>query len=259
MNYGIQISASGVQTALHRQDVLANNLANINTPGFKADIPATVARRSAREEDGLFSLPSNKLLEKLGAGVLAAPPKTEFEQGPIESNRGPLDLAIRGRGFFVVRDSTSGTANTVRLTRDGRFSRDGSGRLVMAATGMPVLDASNQPIVITGSGAVAIDGDGTVRQNGQEVGKIAVVDVADYSGLNKVGNNLFRASASALASKRPASGEVMQHSVEHSSVDEVSTILAITEAGRDVEINMSMVAYQDRMNERAINSLARVV
>src|SRR5881396_1878551 len=118
MSYGLQISASGVMTSLFAQDVYANNLANIDTPGFKADIPSIMPRQAVRQEDGLPFLPSNKLLERLGGGVLLNPNRVDFTQGSFKDTGNPLDLAISGDGFFVVRDETDKQTERVRLTRD---------------------------------------------------------------------------------------------------------------------------------------------
>jgi flagellar basal-body rod protein FlgG len=148
MNYGMHISASGALSAMYRQDVLSNNLANINTNGFKADQPAVRYRPSVREEDGLSFMPSNELLEQLGGGVQVVQPRTRFEQGTIEETSNDLDLAIKGDGFFVVRSETTDGADRLRMTRDGRFTISSKGQLVMASSGMPVLDVQNRPIEV---------------------------------------------------------------------------------------------------------------
>src|SRR5262249_40596405 len=81
LEYGYNLAASGMLTAMFRQDVASNNLANLETTAFKPDRAFTIPRAAARIEDKLFNLPSNKLLERLGAGVLLAPTRTTFEQG----------------------------------------------------------------------------------------------------------------------------------------------------------------------------------
>lgn len=108
MNYGLQISASGVLTSMYRQDVLANNLANMSTVGYKPDVPTTMLRDPARIEDDLGFMPSNDLIERLGAGVLSAPNRVSFAQGALETTNRPMDLAIEGDGFFVVRNDSGG-------------------------------------------------------------------------------------------------------------------------------------------------------
>lgn len=258
MNYGLQISASGALTALYRQDVLANNLANLNTPGFKPDIPCVRARPAVREEDGLPFLPSNDLLERLGGGVQLASPATQFAQGPLESTSNPLDIAIQGDGFFVVRSQTTGSADRLRLTRDGRFTLDGRGRLVMSSTGMPVLDTQNRPIEITGSGKITVGSDGQIRQNGVEVAKLNLVDLPDRSHLRKTGDNLFVASAETMGSLGPATGTMVQGSREQSAVDEIRAMIDMQDAARAASANLNLISYQDRMTERAIAQLGRL-
>lgn len=258
MNYGLQISASGAMTALYRQDVLTNNLANANTVGFKADVAAARQRNAARIEDGLTFMPSDRMLERLGAGAMMAPNRVDFGQGSLERTNSPLDLAIEGSGFFVVRDDTDQSGDRLRLTRDGRFVRDGAGRIVMAGSGLPVLDSQNRPIVLNGNGEIQIDADGTLRQGEQTVAKVQVVDVPDTNRLVKHGHSLFRAPANTIASRAPAAGLVRQGHVEQSAVDEIRTIMGITAASRDFESNIGMIQQADRLMDRAINQLGRV-
>lgn len=258
MNYGIQLSASGAMTALYRMDLLSNNLANAGTAGFKPDIGATRQRDVVRVEDGVFSLPSNELLEKLGGGLLLAPNRVSFDQGGLERTDSPLDVAIQGDGFFVVRDEADTSGDRMRLTRDGRFLRDAQGRLVLAASGMPVMDRSNSAIHIPEGAEVSIDADGTVRQNGEELAKIQLAAVPDRSALVKLGASLFRATSGALASRDAATGILRQGHIETSATDSVKTMLDISSAGRDFESNINMISQADRMVERAVNVLGRV-
>ncbi|GMV25800.1 MAG: flagellar basal body rod protein FlgG [Phycisphaerae bacterium] len=258
MNYGLQLSASGALTALYRQDVYANNLANINTPGFKADVPANRQRLVVRQEDGLLSMPSNDLLEKLGGGVQVATPVTNFAQGSLDSSANPLDLAIEGNGFFVVRAATSGSADRLRLTRDGRFTLNSEGHLVMATTGMPVLDDQNRPIEITGVGPVTVGTNGVVRQGEREIATLRLVDVPNRRELRKMGENLFAAPATAMNNLAPATGTIVQGARERASVDEITALLDVQSAGRAASANLAMISYQDRMTERAIAQLGRM-
>ncbi|MCC6677067.1 MAG: flagellar hook basal-body protein [Phycisphaerales bacterium] len=258
MNYGVQLSASGVLTSLYRQDVLTNNLANMDSVGYKPDITATRQRDAARIEDGLSYMPSDALLEQLGAGALMAPNLTDFEQGGLEVTNQPLDVAVRGEGFLVVRDETDTGKDKLRLTRDGRLSLDSRGRLVMASTGMPVMDPGGRTIQLTPGRPVKIDGDGQISQDGRAVARIHLLNPADPSRMTKQGHSLFRAPAETFSSKAAASGQIQQGSLERSAVDEIRTIMQITAAGRDVDANMSLIAQHDRLTDRAINTLGRV-
>lgn len=254
----MQISASGVLTAMYRQDVFANNLANTDTVGFKPDVTATRQRPAVREEDGVSFLPSNALLERLGGGVLLAKNRVDFGQGPLERTSNPLDLAIEGEGFFVVRDEADRSGDRLRLTRDGRFTRDQAGRLVMSGTGLPVLDAQNRPIVIPSGGDVTVSADGVLRQGGADLARLAMVRVPNPDLLEKQGAGLFKAPREALSSTARATGTVRQGYVEQSSADEIRALLAVTSAAREVDSNIGMIQQQDRMLDRAINTLGRI-
>jgi flagellar basal-body rod protein FlgF len=257
MSYGMQISASGALTAMYRMDVLANNLANVGTVGFKSDSPVLRQRDAARIEDGLH-LPSNAMLERLGAGVMPVANRTSFEQGTLTTTDNPLDLAIDGEGFFVLLDERAEDTERLRLTRDGRFTRNGDGTLVGAASGQPVLDIANRQIVIENPSPILVGPDGSIRQNGVMVAQLQVASVPDRNRLGKVGNGMFRAPADALSGLRPAPGIVKQGVVEGSSVDPIAAMMGVTNAGRDFEANVGMIAAQDRLTERAINGLGRV-
>ncbi|HYE63038.1 MAG TPA: flagellar hook basal-body protein [Phycisphaerales bacterium] len=250
MSYGLNISASGLMTSIYAQEVWANNLANMDTPGFKPDIPVPAVRQDVRREDGVGYLPSNTLLERLGGGTLMHRNRVDFSQGAIKSG-GPLDLAIEGSGFFVVRDTEDRKGDMVRLTRDGRFTRAADGSLVTATGGMPVLDVNKRPVRLP-PGSVQVGSDGTVTQGGRVVARIKVIDVPSLDLLQKADKSQFVADANALSSQRPARGIVKQHAYEDSAADEVQALMRMSSAARDVEWNAGMIQAHDRIMERAI-------
>ncbi len=260
MNYGLNISASGVVTNMYRQDVMANNLANVGTVGFKPDSAFVMQRDAVRIEDGLMSLPSNALLERLGAGTLLGRNRVSQKQGELETTGNPLDAAIRGSGFFVMQAEGSGGEQRVRLTRDGRFTLNENGRLVGSATGLAVLDESGRTInVDRRAGALAINRDGTITQGGRAVAKMQVSTVPDAWSLKKLGDNLFEPTAG-QANRMEASGdaEVVGGALEQSGVDPVQAIMGVTNAGSAVSSNARMMQLQDELMGRAINTLGRV-
>lgn len=257
MNYGIAISASGLLTSLYKTDALANNLANLNTTGFKPDMVFTRLRDPARREDGVMSLPSNRMLEKLGAGLHISPNRVDFTQGNLETTGNPLDLAIEGDGFFVVRAAADSDTDKVMLTRDGRMSLDANGRLVSATTGLPVLDNLNLPITLEHGRPVSIASDGVIRQDGELVATLQVVDITDRTQLKKTGDAMFAPSAAAYAARRPASGRVHQGHLEGAAVKPVSAMLETTRAAGAVSSHVRLIEMQDRLLDRAINTFGR--
>lgn len=261
MNYGYNIGAAGILTAMHRQDVAANNLANIQTTGFKPDVAFTIPREAARQEDNLYNLPSNALLERLGAGVLLAPSRTSFTQGALTHTGNPFDLAIEGDGFLTVSAGGKGQkGDTVRLTRDGRMTLNTRGELVTVCDGRAVLDKSGRAITLDPSLATTIQGDGGVRQGGSEVARIGFVDVPRElrRGLRKVGDNLYAPNASAAAALRAATGTIVQQSIEESASDPIRAMMAVQNATTDVTMTAKVMQMQDDMMGRAINTLGRV-
>lgn len=250
------MAASGAATALYRQDVYSNNLANLSTAGFKADVPIVRQRASARDEDGLGGMPSNALLERLSAGVQLAPNGIDFTPGNPEASSSPYDVAIEGSGFFQVREKTENGDQT-RLTRDGRFVRGRDGLLV-TTDGFEVLDSSNSPIKIPEGPAIQIDSDGAIRQNGAVIAHLGVVDAQDRAQLRKRGNGLYEIDPQVQNSLTKATGNVRQYAVEGSSVDEIRMIMQISEASRAVDGNINLITQSDRLNDRLINQFARL-
>lgn len=253
MTYGIQISATGALAAIHRQDALTANLANLNTVGFKPVLAGAMHREPVRQEDGLVNWASDGLLERLSGGVLAAPTMINFRQGALETTGNELDLGIQGEGFFVVGD-----AENPSLTRDGRFTMSRDGTLVMSTSGLAVLDAGDQPIRLDpAAGRVTIGTDGTVSQGGAVVAQIRVADVPDRDVLVKTGQGLFAHRSGVPLTLVNADGMVRQGAVESSAVDEIDALMQIQSASRAAQSNIGMVDMQNKMLDRLVNTFAR--
>lgn len=245
-------------TALYRQDVFANNLANLDTVGFKADIPSIQARPDVRTEDGLGHLPSNALLEKLGGGTFLRPNRINLEQGSLRRTGVMLDVAVEGRGFLVVEDSSDST-NPQRLTRDGRLLRSPAGELVMAGTGLPVLDTNNQRITIPATGELRIDGDGTISVNNRAIARMKFIDVPEGTQLRKAGHSMMFAPPEVFSSNLRPLGNLRQQMLEESAVDELRALMNVTGASREVDANIDAMRAHDRLMDRAITSLGRPI
>lgn len=258
VNYGLQISASGLMTSMYRQDVWSNNLANVGTAGFKADYPLTRQRDAVRLEDDLPQMPSNIMLERLGGGLLLDRNRVDYTQGSLETTDDPFHLAIQGDGFFVIKEAGDSNSDRIRLTRDGRFLRNAQGMLVQATGGLPVLDEQNRPISIPDDAPIKIQTDGTITQNGERLARLAFIEFPNKQQLSKKGAGLFSADSVTMSSKRPASGKIVQGAIEQSSVDEVKAMLSMQAAARDVSGNAGMIQAHDRTMDRAINVFGRL-
>jgi flagellar hook-basal body protein len=130
MNYGMYLSATGVLTNSYRQDVIANNLANAETVGFKRNLALFHERLAesitARQSGAPDSHGFNPLFDLMTGGLLASPTAVDTRQGELEHTGNTLDVAIQGSGYFVVQHG-----NDKHLTRDGRFMLDRAGSLIL--------------------------------------------------------------------------------------------------------------------------------
>jgi len=244
MNYGLWMSTAGLSTEIHRQDVISNNIANAETTGFKADYAFTRERPIARTELGA-DVPAKELLERLGGGVLVDRTWTDFAQGDLRSTGAPLDLALEGTGFFVVRDS-EGDA----FTRDGRFTRSQRGELV-DLDGRPVMSNRDRPIRLP-DGEITIDDRGGVFVDGDEVGMIRLASPATDT-LRKIGGNLFKSSSTDVPNATEV--RVQQGMVEASGVDPIGSLTDLIEAGRNVQAAARFIDFHDRMMELAVTRI----
>lgn len=251
MNYGMWISASSVATNMARQDVTANNLANVNTPGFKADMLPIRARAVVREEDNLPFEDSDAMLERLGAGIMPMPTMTKFASGPIETTGRPLDLAIKGEGFFTVRDDDG-----VKLTRDGRLAISTDGTLVQAASGRPILTKGGGELRVDQGATVEIRSDGEVVQHGQPIGRLGVVSPSSTDALSKYGEGLFSVPGGVRLSD--ATGLVIQKAIEGSGVNPIEAMMGVTSAGRSAQGGMRMIGIINQNLDSLINRFARI-
>jgi flagellar basal body rod protein FlgG len=268
MNYGLYLSAGGALASMHRQDVAANNLANLNTVGFKPDVVTMMSRLPERLEGGALSIlgeggPADPqwMLEQLGGGQFIAPSRVDLRPGSLQQTGNPLDLAIEGDGFFVVNASRNGAgAEGLRLTRDGRFTLNADGELVMSATGHRVMDANDQPITLDRDVPVTIDGQGNIIQDNNIVATLGFATIRDRAALKKEGDNLltFVNGNGAQVQRQAASGSIHQRHIESSAVDPILALNSLINASKAAQANVTMMQYHDTILGQAINTFGRV-
>ena len=260
-SYGLWLSAAGMKVNEHRQTLLANNMANAQTTGFKHDFAVIMQRRVESKEDP-GGLPfAHPVLDGLPGGVNVLPAYHSAEQGPIEWTGKPLDVAIQGEGFFAVSDGEA-----TRYTRNGEFTTNAQGELVMAneAGRWRVLDEGGAPIrADEAGGKVEVSDGGTVRQGNTVVGKIGLMANEDPRSLRKVGENLFeaprdRGGSGESGEMKPASGRLISGSREGSTFDAMQGLATMIEASRAYQMNASMIQLQDQLTQQAVTTLGRV-
>ena len=250
MLYGLYLSASGVMTSSCKQDVIANNLANSETAGFKRDVPAFRQRLTEAQERRASRDATDSVLEGLGGGTFSMPTGTNFEQGAIEQTGSALDVAIQGDGFFATRQG-----DQTHLTRDGRFSVDREGRLVLD-DGQPVLSNKGQPITLSPDAPTQIDRNGAITQNGQLVANLGLFDVQDRSTLKKLGGGRF--APADPADLKDATGTIHSEYIERSNVDPTSELAELMDAQRQLEANANLIRTQDSTLQRLVNDVGKI-
>lgn len=255
MTYGLWLSAGGLQVNEYRQAIGANNLANADTVGFKHDLALIRQRRveSQASADGMRF--GHSVFDNLSGGNWVQPTAHSFRQGDLVPSSNPLDLAIEGKGFFAVSDG-----QTVHYTRDGRFTTNRAGELVMVAGGgrQRVTGQSGSPIRLTpGLGKLTVSSDGTIKQGDTVIGQIRVVEFADRQNLRKVGANLFAATGGAEPLK-PSESRVHSGFTERSTVNPMEALASTVEVSRAYQLNATLISLQDQTLGLAVNTVGRV-
>jgi flagellar basal-body rod protein FlgF len=241
------------QMTLERQlDVVANNIANINTNGFKADKSLFEEYLASNAHEDNFARPDRRVSFVQDRGTYR-----DFSQGPTEETKNPLDVAVDGNAFLTVQ-----TAAGERYTRDGGFQINSQGQLVTAA-GDAVLGTSGPIVFQPGDKDIFIapDGNVTVRQGASNVdslrGKLRLVSFAQAQSLLKEGSNLY--SADEGAAPQPATtAKVHQGYLEKSNVNSVLEMSHMIEVTRAYTQLATLLQSQSDLHKSAIEKLASV-
>jgi flagellar basal-body rod protein FlgF len=240
------------QMTLQRQlDVVANNIANVNTSGYKSDQSLFEEYlTSGAHEDNFIGR------DRRVSYVQDRATFRDFTQGPSELTKNPLDIAINGNGFLAVQ-----TQGGERYTRDGNLQMNNVGQLV-TASGDPVLGASGPIVFQPTDHDINISPDGTVTvlegtSRADSVrGKLRLVSFADAQSLLKQGGNLFAAGAS--APQQDLKSTVQQGFVEKSNVNAVAEMSRMMEVMRTYTQISTLMQQQNDLQKSAIEKLADV-
>lgn len=262
---GMYTGASGMLAQQVRTDVLANNLANAQTVGFKRETvlqsafpdmlirrvfdPTTPAGHGSERPFFGGGHDSRPVIGRLGTGTYVDGTWTVHDQGPLRFTGNPLDVALSGEGFFAVQTDAG-----VRFTRDGRFTLDGEGRLVTLA-GWPVLGTDGNPITLRGE-QTAIDETGQVWVDGVVVGTLSVLAFPESQWLQREGEGLWAATDDAGA-PQAAAATVHAEYLEQANVNVVSSMVELISAYRSYEANQKVIQAYDETLGRVVNELGR--
>jgi len=251
MPYGMYISAEGAAAQAQRLEVIANNLANVDTVGFKQDVPTFQARFAEAIQQGLAQ-EQDRSINDVGGGIKLIDVMTDFSSGQFQATGNDFDLAINGDGFFHVR----GTDGQMYLSRAGNFALDAAGRLVSQTGQHPILDQQGAPIALAADLPWSISTDGFISQGGA-VRALGLSRPQSLGDLVKIGNNMFR-SLGPVEAVPLAERQVRQGYLEMSGANPVRQMMAMIETSRGFEANTRMIQNHDNMLGTLISRVLRV-
>jgi flagellar basal-body rod protein FlgF len=235
------MAASGMRSRMESLDLLANNIANASTGGYKADreFYSLYAAADADADNGT-TMP---VIEKQ---------YTDLSQGMLQPTGNSLDVALSGAGFFAVQ----GPGGPL-YTRNGNFRLASDGKLI-SAEGYPVRGTGGAAITLPGTQPIEISGDGTVMQGGKAIGQLQIADFTSGAGLAKQGNNYFRAADPAGQVAIPQGTSVEQGKLEASNSGTAESAVRLISIMRQFEMLQKAAALGTDMDKQAIEQVARV-
>ncbi len=261
MNQALWIAKTGLDAQQTRMSVVSNNLANVNTTGFKQgravfeDLLYQNLRQSGGQTSQDTELPSGL---SLGTGVRVVATEKLFSQGSMLQTGNALDVAMKGRGFFQILMPDGNLA----YSRDGTFQRNSQGEMVTAS------GYALQPSITIPDGAQSItigtDGVVSVQLAGQtapsQVGSIETVDFINPVGLQAVGENLYLETASSGSAQAGTPGlngfgSLVQGALEGSNVNVVAELVNMIETQRAYEMNSKAISTSDEMMQYLNNNI----
>ena len=257
MNLSLYSAATGMEAQQLNLNTIANNLANVNTPGFKRskiefqDLLYQKPRESGADTGGGNLVPTGI---EVGNGARVAGTSKVFTQGQLTSTGEKLDIALQGDGFFEVQRPDG----TVAYTRNGSFKLNAGGQWV-TVDGLPILSGFQNVPAGTTSISVSQNGEVTTTSaGGSQTYRLNLVRFANPSGLQSLGGNLYAESAASGAPESGAPGEAgfagtMQGYVEASNVNIVEEMVNLIVAQRAYEINSKAIQSSDEMLQNAAN------
>jgi flagellar basal-body rod protein FlgG len=256
MNLSLYSAATGMEAQQLNLNTIANNLANVNTPGFKRskiefqDLLYQKPRASGADSGGGNIVPTGI---EVGNGARVASTSKVFTQGQLTSSGEKLDVALQGDGFFEIQRPDG----TLAYTRDGSFKTNAQGQVV-TIDGLPVLSGF-QPIPAGSEIAISEDGNVTLQTaNGNQTFRLTLTRFSNPAGLRSLGGNMYEETA---ASGTPETGNpaeqgfarTIQGYTEASNVNIVEEMVNLIVAQRAYEVNSKSIQASDEMLQNVAN------
>jgi flagellar basal body rod protein FlgG len=250
--YASGLGAIGMETRLNQ---IANNLANVNTPGYRRDHLAFSERVAAAMEGYPDLKHYNLLVHRYGGAPFIDQVRFDRDPGGVEATTRPLDFAIRGEGFFRVRDRNT---DKTYYTRAGNFILDSLGNVVTPDGKYQLLDEGGAGVAVDPllpETQLRLDPDGNFFQGPEFRARIGVVNFENLDGIRKHGDNLFENFATVETAAPDA--RLQQSALEGSSVNPVVEMVEMIKTIRAIESNLQMIRIQDSVLDRTVNEFGR--
>ncbi len=253
---GLYTAGAGMMLQMSRQDVVANNVANVNTCGFKKSVTVSkafpemlISRLGENKEtvNGEIKKESPVVIGRLGTGASVSAVYSDFAVGNIKQTENPLDLTISQEGFFAVE-----TPEGERYTRNGEFKINNEG-LLTTNLGYPVLDVNDEYISIEGD--FSVDSQGNIMVDDEFNSRLKIVVFENPQLLDRIGDSLFNADQDFVQIENP---EVLQGYIEESNVNAVSEMVTLISVVRAYESLQKIVQAEDETMQVAIDQVGSV-
>jgi len=245
---GLYTAASGMLAQVAKMDIITNNLANASSAGYKRDIASfDLSFAVGKQQPGI------QLVSQFpdSSPALFMKYNIDFSAGALQRTDNPLDIAIEGSGFFVVQ-----TPNGTKYTRNGNFSRDSQGQLVIC-DGLPVLGQKGGPILLNGE-KIEINTSGEIYIDGQYIDTLRIADFFKPDVLVKEGNGVF-AIIDPTVQENPAVGaQVRQGFLENSNVSPIAQMAELIETMRGYEAYQKVIQFLDETLGQMNNKIGQV-
>lgn len=250
MIYGMYLSTAGAKAASYRQDVIANNIANADTNGFRRMFATARERLDRLGEQGAGAPIRPDDPRQIGGGVHLYRTYTDYDtQGVIKPSSAPSHFAIAGNGFFRIQ---VGRDNF--LSRNGAFTFGPDGSLMTSDLRGQVLSTAGSAIKLDPTRPFDVTAENTIVQDGRTVAEIALVEPRNPESLEHAGDSRLTYDGQ----DRPADGSLKQFFLEGSNVEPVHEMVDLIETARGFEINVQMLQLQNDTLKTLIQQVPRV-
>lgn len=254
---GLYTAYTGMANEQNRLDIVANNLANAATVGYKEENVTnqsfdSVLAVKIKDSSEAYN---DRVIGKMNLGVKLGESYTNYEQGSLRQTSNTYDLALEGKGFFTL-DVTDKAGNvSTQYTRNGSFTMTKDGHIV-DENGNRLMGKNGEIVIPTSAAQVEVDSSGAISADGQYIDTLQITDFDDYKYLIKSGDTMYQALNGATTI--PGSAAVNQGYTEQSNVNVVSEMVNMITITRAYEANQKIIQSTDKTLDLAANSVGKV-